>query len=182
MPSTSALSLQVENNQTSWSSTLQPIFNIRKTESQVRPREESREESKGLLPRTDFSTKEDLRLTTQTTQDSRLPAFGTFDGDPEDNAHSWFLNHTQAIMSETQELLELSKQVQETIQEVVASVQSKMKAIISTYEGKVEAALKKSYDHNDHKTGGLGSTYEVDQVVAKNRGDIKELGHRVKQF
>jgi hypothetical protein len=55
-----------------------------------------------------------------------------------------------------------------------------MKAIISTYEGKVEAALKKSYDHNDHKTGGLGSTYEVDQVVAKNRGEIKELGHRVK--
>ena len=59
-------------------------------------------------------------------------------------------------------------------------MQSKLKAIISTYEGKVEAALKKSYDHNEQKTGGLGSTYEVDQVVAKNRGEIKELGHRVK--
>jgi hypothetical protein len=55
-----------------------------------------------------------------------------------------------------------------------------LKAIISTYESKVEAALKKSYDNNDHKTGELGSTYEVDQVVAKNRGEIKELGHRVK--
>jgi uncharacterized protein YoxC len=30
----------------------------------VRPREESREESKGLFPDADFSTKEDLRLTT----------------------------------------------------------------------------------------------------------------------
>ena len=54
-----------------------------------------------------------------------------------------------------------------------------MKAIISTYDGKVEAALKQSYHHNDLKTGGLGSTYEVDQVVAKNRDEIKDLGHKV---
>ena len=55
-----------------------------------------------------------------------------------------------------------------------------MKAIISTYESKVEGALKKSYDHNDHKTGGLSSTYEVDQVVSKNRGEIKDLRLKVK--
>jgi hypothetical protein len=55
-----------------------------------------------------------------------------------------------------------------------------MKAIISTYESKVEGALKKSYEHNDHKSGGLSSTYEVDQVVEKNRGEIKDLRLKVK--
>ena len=37
------------------------------------------------------------------------------------------------------------------------------------------------YEKGDHY-GGLANTYEVDQVVLKNKTEMTELGMKVKQF